>query len=184
MVHGVKPLFSFDLAEATFLVPIPDADPTSRSDLISWHARQLQKCVEDIDNIWERFLISWFASIKQFEAQFKNWIQDHNFQPGNLVLVWNTQVEKELNRKMKPRYLSPMVVLQRTTGGSYLLAELDGSILRLRYAAFRLLPYFPRNEIAILVTELTGLVNQKLDDHEAEEDVEHKEDREEAVLDD
>jgi len=111
MVHGVEPLFPFDLAEATFLVPIPDADPTSRSNLISWHARQLQKRVEDIDNIRERVLISRFVSIKQFEAQFKNRIQDHNFQPGNLVLVWNTRIEKELNRKMKPRYLGPMVVL-------------------------------------------------------------------------
>jgi len=85
---------------------------------------------------------------------------------------------------MKPRYLGPMVVLRRTTGGSYLLAELDRSISRLRYAAFRLLPYFPRNEVTIPVTELTGLDNQELDDHEAEEDVEHEEDREEAVLDD
>jgi len=65
-----------------------------------------------------------------------------------------------------------------------LLAELDRSISRLRYAAFRLLPYFPRNEIAILITELTGLDNQELDDHEGEEDVKHEEDREEAVLDD
>ena len=111
MVHGIEPLFPFDLAEATFLIPVPNADPTSRSDLISWHARQLQKRVEDIDNIWERVLMSQFASIKQFEAQFKNRIQDHNFQPGNLVLVWNTRIEKELNRKMKPRYLGPMVVL-------------------------------------------------------------------------
>ena len=85
---------------------------------------------------------------------------------------------------MKLRYLGPMVVLRRTTGGSYLLAELDGSIFRLRYAAFRLLPYFPRNEITIPVMELTGLDNQELDDHKAEEDVEHKEDREKAVLDD
>ena len=65
-----------------------------------------------------------------------------------------------------------------------MLAELDRSISRLRYAAFRLLPYFSRNKIAIPVTELTGLDNQELDNHEAEEDVEHEEDREEAVLDD
>ena len=132
----------------------------------------------------ERVLVSQFASIKQFEAQFKNQIRDHNFWPGNFVLVQNTQVEKELNWKTKPRYLGPMVVLQRTTRGSYLLAELDGSISKLRYAAFRLLLYFPRNEIAIPVTELTRLDNQELDDHEANEDVEHEEDREEEVLDD
>ena len=32
----------------------------------------------------------------------------------------------------------------------------------------RLLPYFPRKEISILVMKLTGLDNQKIDDHKAE----------------
>ena len=71
------------------------------------------------------------------------------------------------------------MVLWRTTGGSYLLAELDGSISRLRYAAFRLLLYYPCTHIAILVTDLTGLNDQELDDFEAEEDVERDEENEE-----
>ena len=41
---------------------------------------------------------------------------------------------------MKPRYLGPMVILYRTTGGSSLLAELDGGVSRLRYATFPLIP--------------------------------------------
>jgi len=88
-----------------------------------------------------------------------------------------------LNWKTKPRYFDPMVVLQRTIGGLYLLAELNGSISRLRYTAFRLLPYFPRKAITIPVTELTKLDNQEIDNHKAEEDVEHEENREEAVSD-
>jgi len=47
-----------------------------------------------------------------------------------------------------------------------------------------LLPYFPREEIAILITELTGLDNQELNNHKAEEDIKHEEDREEVVSDD
>ncbi|KIJ11569.1 hypothetical protein PAXINDRAFT_26204, partial [Paxillus involutus ATCC 200175] len=66
------------------------------------------------------------------------------FSPGSLVLVRNSRVKKELNRKTKPQYTGPMVVLRRTTGGSYLLAKLDGSVSKLRFAAFRLLPYHPR----------------------------------------
>ena len=81
---------------------------------------------------------------------------------------------------MKPHYLGLMVVLRRTTGGSYLLAELDSAISHLRYAAFRLLLYYPRTHIAILVMDLTGLNDQELDDFEAEEDVERDdEDKEE-----
>jgi hypothetical protein len=104
-----------------------------------------------------------FESIKHFEATFKNWIRDFDFHHGSLVLVQNTRVEKELNRKMKPRYLGPMVVLCQTTGGSYILAELDGMVSKLRYAAFHLLPYYPRFQTNILVTELTGLDDEDLD---------------------
>ena len=56
-----------------------------------------------------------------------------------------------------------MVVLRQTTGGSYILAELDGVVSKLRYAAFRLLPYYPRFHTNIPVTELTGLDDEDLD---------------------
>ena len=80
---------------------------------------------------------------------------------------------------MKPCYLGPMVVLCRTTGGSYLLAKLDGAISHLRYAVFWLLLYYPCTHIAIPVMDLTGLDDQELDDFEAEEDVERDKDDEE-----
>ena len=53
MVHGVEPLFPFDLSEATFLVPVPDTDDITTPTLIAWQARQLQKHQEDIDTIRE-----------------------------------------------------------------------------------------------------------------------------------
>ena len=56
-----------------------------------------------------------------------------------------------------------MVVRCRTTGGSYILAKLDGAVSKLRYAAFRLIPYYPRFQTNIPVTELTGLDDKDLD---------------------
>ena len=50
MVHNVKPLFPFDLAEATFLIPPPDTEPLSSSRLIAWRARQLQS----VRRIWSQ----------------------------------------------------------------------------------------------------------------------------------
>ena len=111
MVHGIEPLFPFDIAEATFLVPPPEVDPLTPSDLIAWRARQLQKCQVDLESIHDRVLKARFDSVRHFETAFKNRIKDFNFRPGSLVLVRNTRVEKELNRKTKPRYLGPMVVL-------------------------------------------------------------------------
>ena len=55
-----------------------------------------------------------------------------------------------LNRKTKPRYLGPYEVCRRTQGGSYVLKELDGTILRQGVAAFRLLPYVSRHNKKLL----------------------------------
>ena len=172
MAHGVEPLFPFDLAEATFLVPPLDANSSSTSELIAWRAHQLQKRQEDLDTIRDRVLMARFTSIKHFEAAFKSWIKDFDFHPGSLVLVRNSKVEKELNHKTKPRYLGPMVVLHRTTGGSYVLAELDGSVSKLRFAAFRIIPYYLRFCSSILVTDLSRFDNQTLDELAAEDDEE------------
>ena len=42
-----------------------------------------------------------------------------------------------------------MVVVRRTKGGAYILAELDGTVSATKYAAFRVIPYFPRTNISI-----------------------------------
>lgn len=53
-------------------------------------------------------------------------------------------------------------MLRRTRGGSYITAELDGAIVRRPYAAFRLIPYFPRSHISIPVTKLVSLSDEEL----------------------
>ncbi|EJD37129.1 hypothetical protein AURDEDRAFT_34366, partial [Auricularia subglabra TFB-10046 SS5] len=72
-------------------------------------------------------------------------IKDFNFTPGKLVLVRNTRIEHDLSlKKVEDKYYGPMIVVKRNAGGSYTLAELDGSVSLLRCAAFRVIPYFPR----------------------------------------
>ncbi|KIK81000.1 hypothetical protein PAXRUDRAFT_157101, partial [Paxillus rubicundulus Ve08.2h10] len=161
ITHGIELLFPFDLSEATYLVPLPDMDPLSTTGLITWHA--CQKCWEDLDAIHSKVLKARFLSIKQFEETFKNWIKDYDFPPGSLVLIWNLRVKKELNWKTKPWYTGPMIVLFWTTGGLYLLAELDGSVSKLWFAAFQLLPYHPHSTSWIAVTTIMGLDEEALD---------------------
>ena len=59
-------------------------------------------------------------------------------------MVWNTAIEKELDRKSKPQYFGPLEVHRKTRGGSYILKELDGTIIKQGFAAYRLLPYYAR----------------------------------------
>ncbi|KIJ46598.1 hypothetical protein M422DRAFT_249746 [Sphaerobolus stellatus SS14] len=122
--------------------------------LIAIRARQLEKRQEDLDLIKERVLKARYASIAQFEKENANLIIDYDFSPGSLVLVRNSSIETDLSRKTKPRYLGPLVVIRRTRNKAYILAELDGAIHRTPYAAFRLIPYYPRSRTIVPITSL------------------------------
>jgi hypothetical protein len=134
----------------------------STSDLLAIRARQLQKRPEDLASVKDRVLEARYNSIKHFEKQHKNSIRNFDFKPGALVLIRNSAVEKELDRKAKPRYFGPMVVVARSQRGSYTLAELDGSVSKLRYAAFRIIPYLARNLASLPVTRILNLPENEI----------------------
>ena len=147
MVHGTHPLLPFDILEATYLSP-PQDFGLSTEELISLRASQLAKRPEDIERMRNTVTKFRCMSLEQFEKRHSSRIINFNFKPGALVLVRNSRVEESLNRKTKPRYTGPMVVVRKTIGTSYIVAELDGAESELRVAGFRLIPYFPRTATA------------------------------------
>lgn len=183
MAHGVEPILPFDLNEATFLVNSPSTKLTT-AELLATRARQLMKRPADLKRAHERILKARNAGALEFEKKYKRTIYKEEFKPGALVLVRNTRVEKELNRKTKPRYLGPYVVVRRTAGGSYILAEPDGSVARARYGAFRVIPYFARTNIGISPEALTEMTKAELDKMAETLEDEHGTEADESTADD
>ena len=74
------------------------------------------------------------------------------------MLVQNTAIETSLDKKIKPRYLGPMVIMTRNKGEAYIVAELDGFVWHKKVGAFRLIPYFVQHEI-----DLPGGIEEFID---------------------
>jgi len=94
----------------------------------------------------------------QLEKDLQHKIQEFDLKQGSLVLVKNSAIEMSADRKMKPRYLGPMVVVRKLQEGAYILAELDRSVWQNRVAAFQVISYLPRKKINF-TREVQGLLN-------------------------
>jgi hypothetical protein len=145
-VTGTHPLLPFDITEASYLLPPPDS-VLSTTDLITSRAIALQKRSSDLARIHSKVFQARRIAAIRFEKEHSATLKDFNFKLGDLVLLRHTAIEKALNRKMRPRYLGPLIVVSRNKGGAYIIAELNGSLYDRPVAAFRLIPYFPRTHI-------------------------------------
>ena len=124
MTTGTHPLLPFDIAEANYLLPPPEA-MLSTTDLIARRATALQKRREHLADLHRKVHHARLKAAVQFEKDHAHTIRDFDFKTGDLVLIRNTAIEKALNHKMRARYLGPVIVVSRNRGGAYIVAELE-----------------------------------------------------------
>ncbi|KZS86376.1 hypothetical protein SISNIDRAFT_420989 [Sistotremastrum niveocremeum HHB9708] len=151
MAHGVEPTLPLDITESTFLGP-SFRRQTTLNELIGIRARQLQKRPDDLAKMHEQVLKRRHMSALQYSRRFHSSLRTFDFTRGMVVLARNiiidylsiTIIDKGIGNKTEPRYIGPYLVIRKTVGGAYVLAELTGAILSTRFSANRLVPLYSR----------------------------------------
>jgi hypothetical protein len=163
---GTHPLLPLDISEATYLLPPPESI-LSTTELIARRAVTLQKRRDQLEELYSHVYEARLQAALRFERENAVTIRDYNFKRGDLVLMRNTAIEKSLNRKMRKRYLGPLIVISRNRGGAYIICELDGSVFHRPIAAYRVIPYFARQSIPLPpLEELLDISTERLRDLE------------------
>lgn len=152
LLHGVHPFLPCDLTDATFMVTGFKPDMTDE-ELLMARTRQLLKLSQDVAKARQTLHQSRIRSKTAFENKYARRLQKQNYEPGTLVLLRNIPVENTMAivRKTTHRYMGPYSIVRQTQGGSYLLQELNGALLRHAVAGFRLIPYIRRETLNELV---------------------------------
>ena len=171
MVIGAHLTILLDIIEVTWLVKYPER-MLSREELIGLQAMALAKHIAHVEEMREKVTKEKIRRTLQLERDLQHKIEEFNLGPGSLVLVKNSAIEMLADRKMKPRYLGPMVVMRKLHGGAYILAELDGSVWQNKVAVFRVLLYLSRRKLNFNseVKELLDASEENLRELAAESD--------------
>jgi hypothetical protein len=81
---------------------------------------------------------------KSLESQNQHRSIRSPLEPGSLVLAYNKSLESQWGKLFENRWNGPYRIHKQEAGGSYLLKELDGNLLKRRFASSQVKTFFSR----------------------------------------
>lgn len=183
-LHGVEPVLPLDLTEATFMVE-GFKQGMSSIDLFALRMRQLEKHTEELERAAKKLVEHRLQSKEYFERRFHKRLrrgeEDAKYlKPGQWVLVRNSAVEEQLNRKTMQRYMGPYIIVRQTRNGAWIIKDPDGVAHRRAVAAYRIVPYIARDKKTLeelaepdpeLVDELLDEIMKEIEELASDEDL-------------
>ncbi|KAE8238721.1 hypothetical protein A4X13_0g8406 [Tilletia indica] len=138
LVYGMDPIIPMDLELETFV--LFDWDTVqSTTHLIAARIRQLKRRMDDLHLAKLRLELSRSRGRSYADSRHAHLLRDP-LPPNTLVIVSNPKHDQ----RAQDRWMGPYRVTGQLPGGSYSLAELDGTRLQRNYAAKHVRRYFTR----------------------------------------
>jgi hypothetical protein len=145
LVFGQSAILPVDLELETYL----GTDWTkiqSTEELLVARTKQLKRREEDIQTAYRKMKE---AHAKSLEPQNNKKSIRKPLEPGSLVLAYNKSLDSQWGKLFANRWNGPYQIEAQEKGGSYFLKELDGSILKRRFAASQIEPFlYAREELS------------------------------------
>jgi hypothetical protein len=140
LVFGQSPVLPVDLEFETFL-GIDWHKISTTQELLEARVAQLRGRDQVLQKAHLQLLGTRQNSVDYWNDKHKT---RKPLQKGDLVLAYNKSLDSQWGKLFENRWNGPYRIQQQVTGGSYLLEELDGSVLTRRFAATHVKPFYTR----------------------------------------
>jgi hypothetical protein len=102
--------------------------------VLAKHATHVEEMCEKMAAIKEK-------GAEDYSEKYKHLIKNYLFEPGDVVLVRNTVDKGSLSGRNRDRWWGPVIVVQRTKGGAYIICECNRAVWQKKIGHFRVIPY-------------------------------------------
>ena len=119
----------------------------TKEQLLAARARQLERREENLTTAAKRLKANRMANKQFFDNRRRK--RQGILTKGDMVLLYNSRLDKQWSKKLDNRWSGPYLIVEvKKTRGTYLLSELDGTIMDGVFPGERLKRFFPRRGVA------------------------------------